>query len=165
MLFCLSLSSSAQPAATAYSERSQTSTTSIQQPSVALPSPRLDAVAQLEGRLFFSRQERQVMDKIRQRAIVPGAVGTDQEPALSMLNGFVKRSDSQVTVWVDGQARGNVPGSEVRDLKPQDVGGSAEAIKVLDSYPSESASKRSMKPKGALKKVIRRVFAKRSPKK
>ena len=155
----------AQTVAVAHGAESPTSVVTIQRPSVkSAPAP-LVATTHLEGRLFFSPQERQRMDQIRKRGVAPSADGERQETPSSTLNGFVKRSDGQVTVWVDGQAKKNALSLKVRDLNPQDVGGSAEAINVLDSYPPENVSKRPMRPASAKEKISHRPFAKRSRKK
>ncbi len=87
----------------------------------------------LAGTLFFGREQRDQMDRVRKIGAV--AVISDEgvlvEPAVSVLNGFVKRSDGQTTIWVDGQARYNAQSEGVSRLQPQDVGGSADTVRVL----------------------------------
>ncbi|MBL0122263.1 MAG: hypothetical protein IPP88_05855 [Betaproteobacteria bacterium] len=87
----------------------------------------------LAGTLLFGREQRDQMDRVRKVGAV--AVIDDEgvlvEPAVSVLNGFVKRSDGQTTIWVDGQARYNAQGDGVRRLQPQDVGGENERQVLL----------------------------------
>ena len=84
----------------------------------------------LSGRLFYSREQRERMDRARARGdAIPGT--TDVTPTPSTLNGFVKRSDGQTMIWVDGQPRYNSTSRELANLSPQDVGGSGNRIEVL----------------------------------
>ena len=84
----------------------------------------------LSGRLFYTREQRERMDRARARGdAIPGT--TDVAPTPSTLNGFVKRSDGQTMIWVDGQPRYNSASRELANLSPQDVGGSGNRIEVL----------------------------------
>ena len=84
----------------------------------------------LSGRLFYSREQRERMDRARARGdAMPGT--TDVAPTPSTLNGFVKRSDGQTMIWVDGQPRYNSTSRELENLRPQDVGGSSERIQLI----------------------------------
>ena len=84
----------------------------------------------LSGRLFYSREQRERMDRARARGdAIPGT--TEVAPTPSTLNGFVKRSDGQTMIWVDGQPRYNSTSRELADLSPQDVGASSNRIEVL----------------------------------
>ena len=84
----------------------------------------------LSGRLFYSREQRERMDRARARGdAIPGT--TEVAPTPSTLNGFVKRSDGQTMIWVDGQPRYNSTSRELANLSPQDVGGSGNRIEVL----------------------------------
>lgn len=131
----------------------------------ASPEISRDSATRLEGRLFFSPQERQRIDETRKRGVVLGTHGTFVEMPPSVLNGFVKRNDGQITVWVDGQSRNQEPSLKVRDLQPQDVGGSSDAVRVLDSYPASNASASANKPKTVKKQIPGNVAAKRAVKK
>lgn len=108
--------------------------------------PREQAV-RLDGRLFFSALERQRMDAARKRGVVIGDVGKFAEAPPSVLNGFVKRNDGQITIWVDGEPRNHPRSLKIRDLVPQDVGGNTDAIKVLDSHASANLSRSPVKIK------------------
>ena len=84
----------------------------------------------LSGRLFYTREQRERMDRARARGdAIPGT--TDVAPTPSTLNGFVKRSDGQTMIWVDGQPRYNSTSRELENLRPQDVGGSSERIQLI----------------------------------
>ena len=84
----------------------------------------------LAGRLFYSREQRDRMDRARARGdAIPGITDIAQTP--SILNGFVKRSDGQTMIWVDGQPRYNSTSRELANLRPQDVGSSSDRIEVL----------------------------------
>lgn len=102
----------------------------------------------LSGRLFYSREQRARMDRARARGDeIPGTAETAPTP--STLNGFVKRSDGQTMIWVDGQPRYNSASRELANLTPQDVGGSSERIQFMSndaSTVSKIASKRHVPP-------------------
>ena len=84
----------------------------------------------LSGRLFYSREQRERMDRARARGdAIPGT--TEVAPTPSTLNGFVKRSDGQTMIWVDGQPRYNSASRELANLSPQDVGGSGNRVEDL----------------------------------
>jgi len=103
----------------------------------------------LSGTLFFSQRERATMDRLRKT----GAVSLDdiaEQSRPSVLNGFVKRSDGQSTIWVDGQPRFNLASGAIQPLQPQDVGNIHESIKVRLS----SADARTIPL--AAKKVVKR---------
>ena len=101
-----------------------------QQPDPALPGTLPEAAKRLEGRLFFSPQERQRMDEARKRGLVTGNDGQAVEAPASVLNGFVKRGDGNTTVWVDGVPRWNATGKSTDRLLPSDVGGPAVYLKA-----------------------------------
>ena len=98
------------------------------------------AVQPLSGVLFFSRDQRERLDRARTRG-APLSDSVAAEPAPSVLDGFVKRSDGQSAIWVDGQPRYNVQSDGVRRLQPQDVGGANEHLKVLSSSTQSPAIK------------------------
>ena len=86
----------------------------------------------LAGTLFFGQQQRDQMDRARKRGGL-SVEGVTDEPESSTLNGFVKRSDGQSAIWIDGQPRFNVQGENVRRLQPGDVGGPADTVRVISS--------------------------------
>ena len=106
---------------------SSSSLTPPQQPSPAVP----DTAKRLDGRLFFSAQQRQRMDEARKRGVVSGDDGQLVETPPSVLNGFVKRSDGNTAVWVDGVSRWNAKGGRADSLSPSDVGGPAAYLKTI----------------------------------
>lgn len=83
----------------------------------------------LDGRLFFSAQQRQRLDDARKRGVVGGDDGKILELPPSVLNGFVKRSDGNTAVWVDGISRWNAKSGSMDVLSPSDVGGPAAYFK------------------------------------
>ena len=131
----------------------------------ASPAVSPETTKRLDGRLFFSVEERQRLDDARKRGLVIGDDGQPVQAPPSVLNGFVKRSDGQITIWLDGQARNNQRSLNARELQPQDVCGNADAIKVLDSYVAADISKPKMRPKPVKKPVSQLAAAKRAAKK
>ena len=90
----------------------------------AIPSPR----EALNGRLFFSREQRLRLDRLR----TGGDMSAEQiavEPRASGINGFVKRSDGETAVWVDGRVS-SIPPNELENITPSVVGGSANSLRV-----------------------------------
>ena len=101
----------------------------------AIPSSR----EALNGRLFFSREQRERLDRVR----AGGDVSTEQiaiEPRASRINGFVKRSDGETAVWVDGKPRYGLEGGSAERLSPQDVGGPTNKLKILSGNTGTSSS-------------------------
>ena len=94
-----------------------------------LPTVTPEVTKPLEGRLFFSPQQRQQIDTARRRGFVSGDNGQLVEAPPSVLNGFVKRSDGNTAVWVDGDVRWNANSRSVGSLSPGDVGGPSEYVK------------------------------------
>ena len=101
---------------------------------IAVPSPSRQTVQdsptvtpemtkRLDGRLFYSAQERQRLNNARKRGPIVGDTGSPMETPPSVLNGFVKRSDGNTAVWVDGDVRWNSSTRIVGSLSPGDVGG------------------------------------------
>jgi len=115
----------------------------------------------LAGTLFFDQRQRDQMDRARKRGVV-SIDDVSGEPAVSVLNGFVKRSDGQITIWVDGQLRSDVRSSTAHDLQPQDVGGNSETIRVVDAFRKANAS---MPPIITKKQSMRKTVPKRATKK
>ena len=82
----------------------------------------------LAGRLFFSREQRERLD--RARAGGGTVVEADiVDPPVSRINGFVKRSDGDMAVWIDGRMR-RLPANAGNELVPGVVGGSANNLRV-----------------------------------
>ena len=84
----------------------------------------------LAGKLFFSREQRERLDRAR----AGGGIVVEADvvgPPVSRINGFVKRSDGETAVWVDGKARYNVVSGNVARLQPQDVDGAPGEIRIL----------------------------------
>ena len=142
----------------------QTATVSSSPPSIAPPqsltktleaaSP--DRASRLDGRLFFTPQERQRMDDARKRGFVPGDDGEIAEPPSSVLNGFVKRSDGHTAVWVDGVPRWDAKSKAADGLLPTDVGGPAAYLKVPSGESMETSQKRAVRPKVTAKRATKK---------
>ena len=136
-------------------------TSPSQQSSLPLREVPPDTAKRLEGRLFFSPEERQRINNARKRGLVPSDDGQFVEPAASVLNGFVKRSDGNISVWVDGVPRWNAKSKNTDGLLPSDVGGPAAYLKassgeslvplpkhkVLSKKAVKSRAKKSKKPR------------------
>lgn len=116
--------------------------------SPAVPS---ETAKRLDGRLFFSAQERQRLDDARKRGLVVGDDGQPVQAPPSVLNGFVKRSDGSTVLWVDGNVRWNAQGKNVASMVPSDVGGPAEYVKATGG----ETMARPLKPTGRAKKVVK----------
>lgn len=103
-------------------------TSGKQQPPGAIPSTR----QALSGRLFFSREQRERLDRARIAGETAGEAGAI-DPPVSGINGFVKRSDGEISVWVDGKARYSVSGGNAERLRPEDIGGTSNELHILAS--------------------------------
>jgi hypothetical protein len=55
------------------------------------------------GRLFHTSQQRAILDELRRRN---ARISHEQESDTVALQGIVRRSDGQSTVWINGQAHG-----------------------------------------------------------
>lgn len=113
------------------------------------PPPRkiADTKEPLAGTLFFSREQREKIDRARLRG-----EPIDEESVLapdrkSVINGFVKRSDGKATVWVDGEALSKVTLVISDMVQPSDVGGSNNASRVRLESASAEQPKRVYIPK------------------
>ena len=90
----------------------------------AIPSSR----EALNGKLFFSREQRERLDRLR----TGGDMSAEQiaiEPRASGINGFIKRSDGETAVWVDGRVS-SIPPNELENITPSVVGGSGNSLRV-----------------------------------
>lgn len=116
--------------------------------SVLITAPNVPVAAKLErtpkvltGTLFNTHEQRERLDRARQRggvledetAVVDVAA---KESARSVINGFVKRSDGRDTVWVDDVMKRD-PRSEVMEqLEPNVVGNAArDGVRLVASAP------------------------------
>ena len=123
----------------------------------ASPTVPPETTKRLDGRLFFSAQERQRLDDARKRGLVIGDDGQPVQAPPSVLNGFVKRSDGSTVLWVDGNVRWNAQVKNVSNMVPSDVGGPAAYLKVISGDTVASAKKpvtRGKKPVKPRAKVI-----------
>ena len=100
----------------------------------------------LAGRLFFSREQRERLDRARAGGGMVVAADVIDPPA-SRINGFVKRSDGETAVWVDGIAQYKVSGENAAQLRPQDVGGASNEIRILASSLRTQGTKGGLLPK------------------
>ena len=125
-----------------------TAQTAVVAPPVAKPqtSPpsasSFNSASGLEGRLFYSAQERQRMEAARRRGFVVGDSSQLVDAPPSVLNGFVKRSDGNTAVWVDGGVRWNAKSGNVGSLLPGDVGGPVAYVKSASGGTNALAAKR-----------------------
>jgi hypothetical protein len=115
---------------------------------VSTPSA-VDALAPLaqplSGTLFFDQKQRDQMDRTRKH----GGIMVDHssgEPAPSVLNGFVKRSDGTSTVWVDGAYKVMNDTNMMGRIQATSVGLDTNAILASDpggeAKPSGTANAR-----------------------
>ena len=102
----------------------------------AIPSSR----EALSGKLFFSREQRERLDRVRAgRDVSIEQIAID--PSASRINGFVKRSDWETAVWVDGRVS-RIPPNELENITPSVVGGSSNSLRVsMANAPSPVATK------------------------
>ena len=117
----------------------------------ASPAEPPETAKRLDGRLFFSAQERQRLDDARKRGLVVGDDGQPVQAPPSVLNGFVKRSDGSTVLWVDGNVRWNAQGKNVASMVPSDVGGPAEYVKATGGDAKALAPKPIRRAKKAVK--------------
>ena len=126
-------------------------------PPRALPEMPVDATEPLEGRLFFSAQQRQRMDQARKRGFVSGDDSQQVETPTSVLNGFVKRSDGNTVVWVDGDVRWNAKTASTSSLLPTDVGGPASYLKSTTFEAPTPVAKNTARSKKPVKPRAKRT--------
>ena len=122
----------------------------------AIPSTR----EALNGRLFFSREQRERLDRLRAGGDVP-AEQLVVEPRASRINGFVKRSDGETALWVDGRVS-SIPPNELENITPSVVGGSGNSLRVsMANAPLPIATKATV-AKPAAKRVRKASAATRA---
>ena len=122
-----------------------------------LPTATPEVTKPLEGRLFFSPQQRQQIDTARRRGFVSGDNGQLVEAPPSVINGFVKRSDGNTAVWVDGDVRWNTSTRIVGSLSPGDVGGPSEYLKSANGEAKALAQRPAAISKKAVKPRAKRI--------
>ena len=130
---------------------------STQQTVAVSPGVPAEPARQLEGRLFFSPQERQRIDDASKRGGIPGDDGQIIDPPASVLNGFVKRGDGNTTVWVDGVPRWNATGKSADRLMPSDVGGPAVYLKATVGDAVVVAPKHTKRVKKVMKPRVKKI--------
>jgi hypothetical protein len=88
------------------------------------PTPKV-----LTGTLFNTHEQRERLDRARQRGGVPeDEVVAAVEPERSVINGFVKRSDGRNTVWVDDVMKRDLRSEILEQLEPNVVGGMTRGL-------------------------------------
>ncbi len=84
--------------------------------------------------LFFSPSQRAAMARAE-----PGGSHTAVGPSLNrekpLIAGLIKRSDGQVTVWLDGVAQTDRQNPAFQRLQPEDVDNPATTIRVKETSP------------------------------
>ncbi|MEO8385803.1 MAG: hypothetical protein ABI583_11210 [Betaproteobacteria bacterium] len=133
-----------------------------QPPTVSSATPTIDTASRLDGRLFFSAAERQRMDQARKRGMVVNDDGNFVEAPPNVLNGFVKRSDGNTVVWVDGSVRWNAQTEGAQNLVPSNVGGPASYVTVINNElikPVETKS--TAKARKNIKRPVKKIVAPR----
>ena len=110
-----------------------------------------EVTMRLDGRLFYSAQERQRLDNARKRGLIVGDTGSPFEAPPSVLNGFIKRSDGKTAVWVDGEVRWDALGKNTAALVPTIVGAPATYLKSA----SRETLVASPRPNVPAKKVVK----------
>lgn len=133
----------------------------MQKSDAALPDAKSDTAKGLEGRLFFSAEQRQRMNNARKRGLVSNDDGQLIEPPVSMLNGFVKRSDGNTAVWVDGVPRWNAKSGSTAGLMPTDVGGPAGYLKSTNVETPIPSAKPATRAKRVTKPRVKKASAKK----
>jgi hypothetical protein len=99
----------------------QTTASALKVPAVTKLEPTPKA---LTGTLFNTREQRESLDRARQRGGAPeDEVVAAAEPGRSVINGFVKRSDGRNTAWVDDVMKRDPRSEVVEQLEPNVVGG------------------------------------------
>ena len=120
------------------------------------PASSFNSASGLEGRLFYSAQERQRIEAARRRGFVFGDSSQLVDAPPSVLNGFVKRSDGNTAVWVDGNVRWNAQTQNAQNLVPSNVGGPAVYLKSTSGETQAASPKPSVNAKKAVKARVRK---------
>lgn len=136
----------------------------VQKSDIAVPDAKSESAKRLEGRLFFSAEQRQRMDNARKRGLVSNDDGQLIAPPVSVLNGFVKRSDGNTAVWVDGVPRWNAKSGSTAGLMPTDVGGPAGYLRSTNVDAPVPSVKAATRTKKVTKARVKKSGAKKNTK-
>ena len=120
------------------------------------PTVTPEMTKRLDGRLFYSAQERQRLDNARKRGSLVGETGSPYEVPPSVLNGFIKRSDGKTAVWVDGEVRWDALGKNTAALVPTIVGGPATYLESTGRETLAASPKPNVLAKKAVKARVRK---------
>ena len=126
-----------------------------------VPAVTPEVTKRLDGRLFYSPQERQRLDDARRRGLLPSSKGELADSQPSLLNGFVKRSDGKTSVWVDGAVRWDALGKNTAALVPTIVGGPATYLESTSTETQTATPKPSVRAKKIFKARVRKDTAPR----
>lgn len=107
------------------------------------PSPAPQAIPDdfqpLPGTLFFSREQRDRLDRARKRGEVVDEGGAILLETPPVIGGYLRRSDGKITVWVDGKPYADRAPTLVQRVGPAEIGGdNRDRVKIL--IPSEAAA-------------------------
>ena len=115
-------------------------------PAAPIPPPnKINNTAEpLTGTLFFNRQQRDQIDRTRKggNLVLEDASTVSPTPPVkpppAIINGFVKRSDGNNTVWVDGAMKRNLSQNLFDEIEPMSVGGATkiDRTKGADTKPA-----------------------------
>ncbi len=113
----------------------------------------------LTGTLFNTREQRERLDRARQRGgVIADNVETMVEAKPSVINGFVKRDDGRNTVWLDNVMKRDPRTEVIEQLEPNMVGGVGGGVIRV----AKSSSPTSVAPH---KKAITNAISQRRTKK
>lgn len=128
-----------------------------------VPANAMDAAdSLLSGTLFFSDHDRRQLDQLRNRP-KKTAIQTASEPEVdesrSVINGYIRRGDGRVTVWVDGVPIEQPAKSLAEKIGAASVGNSLADVRisVIDSVKPAPVA---LKPPVA--RVVRKKAATKS---
>ena len=115
--------------------------TAMSQANLPAPPAISNVAPSFGGTLFFSREQRDRMDRARKNGEPPSEDGTIAPERASVMNGFVRRSDGAATVWVDGEMRSDVPSAQIKKIVPADVGaGDPAKLKILSELDAPATT-------------------------
>ncbi len=119
------------------------------------PTPKV-----LTGTLFNTHEQRERLDRARQRGGVPeDEVVAVAEPERSVINGFVKRSDGRNTVWVDDVMKRDPRSEVVEQLEPNVVGSivGGRARLATNTVTVNSTARKQTYKKAVAKKRLQKI--------
>jgi hypothetical protein len=101
---------------------------------------KVTAAPALTGTLFFSDKERARLDQIRNRPKTAVTIDGEPDDGRSVINGYVRRSDGRITVWVDGAPSDQTDKQLTSKITPMSVGTTlADARISVSELPTTSA--------------------------